>query len=79
VLTSAVLTGRERFLQKFRELGRECVTGAPVIELKYKHKFHAVLEKVLMVTSGQTGVVPRHVFLVPKTIVLEVGFFYLVQ
>lgn len=77
VLTFTVLTGREQFFQKSRKLGRDCVTGAPVIELQYKHEFHAVLEKVLMVTSGQTGVVPRHVNFVPKTIVLEVGFFYL--
>ena len=44
------------------------MTDAPVRELKYKHENHAVLEKVLMVTSEQTGVVPRHVNLVPKTI-----------
>ena len=29
---------------------RNYVTGAPVIELKYKHLVHAVLEKALMAT-----------------------------
>ena len=47
--------------------------GAPVIELEYIF----VLEKVLLVTVAQTGVAPRHVNLVPKTIVLGVGFFIL--
>lgn len=61
---------------KGNELKGGCVTGAPVIELQYKHEIHAVLRKVLMATSEQTGVVPRHVNLVPKTNVLEVGFFY---
>ena len=37
---------------------------------------HAVLEKVLMVTSEQTGVVPRHVNLVPKTNRLGGEVFY---
>jgi len=52
------------------------VTDAPVIKLKYKHDYFAVLEKVLMVTSEQTGVVPRHVNLVPKTKRLGGGVFY---
>ena len=43
------------------------MTDAPVTKLKYKHDNYAVLEKVLMATSEQTGVVPRHVILVPKT------------
>lgn len=51
------------------------MTGAPVKELQYKHEIYAVLEKVLMVTSGQTGVVPRHVNLVPKTNRLGGGIF----
>ena len=54
------------------------VTDAPVIKLKYKHDYNAVLEKVLMVTSEQTGVVPRHVILVPKTNRLGGGIFLLV-
>lgn len=54
------------------------VTDAPVIKLKYKHDYNAVLEKVLMVTSEQTGVVPRHVYLVPKTNRLGGGIFLLV-
>lgn len=51
------------------------MTVASVKELKYKHGNHAVLEKVLMVTSEQTGVVPRHVNLVPKTNRLGGGIF----
>lgn len=54
------------------------MTDAPVIKLKYKRDYNAVLEKVLMVTSEQTGVVPRHVILVPKTNRLGGGIFLLV-
>ena len=51
------------------------MTGAPVIELKYKHDIHAVLEKVLMATSGQTGVVPRRVKSRPQDNCLGGGIF----
>lgn len=54
------------------------MTDASVNKLKYKHVIHAVLEKVLMVTSEQTGVVPRHVNLVPKTNRLGGGIFLFV-
>ena len=53
------------------------MTDAPVTKLKYKHDNYAVLEKVLMATSEQTGVVPRHVILVPKTNRLGGGIFLL--